>query len=329
MGTTRIKVIDLSAEAQEIKTSRKHAEKLTGVAKLKKKKASKVSEVPNVSEEKGITKATESVSLEEHLRGEIEATSGKHPGREKKVEKTAESPVARRHHQGRKYQQAAKLIDKSKSYAISEALDLLSKTSTTKFDPTVEVHLNVADKNLQATVKFPHPVGHRKEPRYLIFSDSPSVPSKPSRSIERGSPSATAPSVIWASEQTIADIQSGKLKPKRDFDVVIAQPKFMPQLAKIAKILGPAGLMPNPKNGTISQDPQKAISQKDDGAVNLALDPTAPILHTVIGKLSAKPQHLSQNLQALILAVGSTKIKKATITTTMSPGIKVDLTALN
>lgn len=341
MGTTRIKVIDLSSKVKEIKTSRKRAEKLAGVTKLKEEKPA----TTESTEKK--TEATESVpSVKPSVSSVV--TTPSVPS----VIKT-QSKVARKHkrHLGKKYQQAAKLIDKNKSYPAKVALELLSQTSITSFDPTVEVHLNVADKNLKISVNFPHPIGGKtKRTRYLIFSDhkpitestekkqkgqtakTSSVPSEPPRSIERGSPKATVPPVIdiiWADQSIIADIENGKLKPGRDFDACLAQPKFMPALAKIAKILGPRGLMPNPKNGTISQDPQKAIGQKDDGAVNLALDPTAPILHTVIGKLSAKPQHLSQNLAALILAVGPTKIKKATIKSTMGPGIKVDLTSIN
>lgn len=324
MGTTRIKVIDLSSQEKEIKTSRKHAEKLAGVAKLRQKEKTKAGK-----EQKPAT----TVNTEKITENTVKSTV---PDSTKTVQtvvarKTATAPsVVARRHLGKKYQEVVKLVDKSKSYPAKEALELLLRTSITHFDPTVEVHLNVADKNLKLSVTFPHPIlqsktslGHRKELRYLIFSDSPSVPSKSSV------PSVIAKNIIWGDQSTIADIESGKLKPGRDFDQVLAQPKFMPALAKIAKILGPRGLMPNPKAGTISQDPLKTISQKGDSAVNLALDPTAPILHTVIGKLSVKPQHLSENLKTLISAVGPQKIKKATITTTMGPGIRVDPTTLN
>lgn len=310
MGTTRIKVIDLSSDKQEIKTSRKHAEKLTGSPrKLGEAGAAKIKEEKKPKEQKpAITEIkhedSESVSTENHPQGE------------KKVSKSVPSAVAKKstHHLGMKYLTAAKLIDKNHAYPPKEAIDLLYKTSITKFDPTVEIHLNVTDKNVKAAVNFPHAVGGKtKEKKYLVFSDR----------------TTNINNVVWGDEKTIAEIEIGKLKPKRDFDVVIATPKFMPQLAKVAKILGPAGVMPNPKNGTVAENPQKIIEgSSQNSGTDLRTEPMSPIIHTKIGKLSFKPNQLEENLKALIFGIGPTKIQKAIIKSTMSPAIKLDISAV-
>lgn len=309
MGTTRIKVIDLSSEQKEIKTSRKHAEKLAGVAKLKGQKlvtsqSTEKKTEPSISVSPPVAKPSRSIE-----RGSPSATV---PSMIKTKSKVTTGP----RHRGKKYQQATKLIDKSRSYTIAEALDLLLETSTTKFDPTVEIHLNVAERNLRGTVNFPHPVSRKtKQTRYLVFGNKRST--------------INDKQIIWADEKTIADIANGKLKPKRDFDTVLAQPKFMPQLAKIAKILGPAGLMPNPKTGTICQNPDLFFDKTVKTGENYQTELAAPIIHAVIGKLSAKPAHLAQNLETLMKAIGPTKIKKAVIKSTMSPGIKIDIDSIS
>lgn len=319
MGTTRIKVIDLSSDQQEIKTSRKRARlaslakragKLAGsprelgeagAAKIKEEKAPKETK-PAVAEKKPVTESTEKPAGTESNVPSV-------------IKRSVPSVI---HHRGRKYQQATKLVDKSRNYKLAEAIDILYKTSTTKFDPAVEVHLNVNDKNLKGTVAFPHVVaGKTKQTRYLIFSQTSPVPSLITNHI------------IWASEQTITDIEAGRLKPGRNFDAVIASPKFMPKLATIAKILGPAGVMPNPKDGTVTEDIASFFKKDQSAGQEYKTEQAAPIIHTKIGKLSAKPQELSDNLKALILAVGPAKIQKAVITSTMGPGIKVDLSSIS
>lgn len=352
MGTTRIKVIDLSGEQKEIKTSRKHAEKLSGLGKLKEEK--KVKET-KVAQEQQVPPATEAPAVESAAAKEQTGTVP--------VSKTPKPPAVARppsthvegvvgqakkttHHKGKKYQQARSLVDRNKTYKISEALDLLAKSSYTKFDPTVEVHMSVTDKNLSGKVNFPHAVGGKiKERRYLIFSDKQSLSSSRVRlgaglkktitegtekeqKAQKDKTAKTINNIIWANEKTITDIEEGKLKPGRDFDAVIAGPKFMPQLATIAKILGPAGMMPNPKNGTITDNPTDLIEKRKIAGFEYRTDPTAPIIHTQIGKLSFKPIQLEENLKTLVAAIVPTKIRKATIKSTMSPGIKVDINTL-
>ncbi len=318
MGTTRIKVIDLSSDQQEIKTSRKHAEKLAGVAKIKKpeKSVARETEPENqLVKEEGLTQKTQPVEKSEDQQTEIAETSANKPpttGEPQAAKVT--TPRTTTHHAGKKYQNAKKLVE-NRLYSVSEAIALLPKTSITSFDPSVEVHFNVVDKNIKGSTTLPHEVkSKKKEIKYLIFSSKQSTLNQKS--------------IIWGDEKTIDDIQTGKLKPNRDFNLVISTPEFMPSLAKIAKILGPAGLMPNPKNGTITEDVQKTIKSQDAEGYKFKTDPNAPVVHAKIGKLSQKSEELSDNLKTLILAIGPSKIKKAVIVTTMGPAVKLDIASI-
>ncbi len=316
MGTTRIKVIDLSSDKQEIKTSRKRAEKLTGsprfageagAAKIKEEKVTKEQRITKKPQQPTVEKAPaqQTETPAETIKAKVASSAPT-----KKIPKTIQ-----KHHLGKKYKEAKELIDQNQNYSPKDAIGLLYKTSYTKFDPTVEIHLNVVDKNVKTTVNFPHAVGGKtKEKKFLIFSEKQkAIDNQP---------------VLWGNEQTITEIESQKLKPRRDFDVVISSPKFMPTLAKIAKILGPAGLMPNPKNGTVTDDWEKLIGGSKQEGTEFRTDPTAPIIHTKIGKLSDKPENLEENLKALIFAIGPAKIQKAIIKSTMSPAIKLDISAV-
>ena len=324
MGTTRIKVIDLSSDEKEIKTSRKHAEKLTGAAKLKEparnashsdaggekkpKKEPRGKEDKEGKEERTTQAATEKISA---------PTQPSEPSEPSQPAKPSVSGKkhASLHHKGHKYLAAKQKIENGKQYPAKEATALLSETSTVKFDPTVELHLNVVDKSIKGSVNFPHPFAVKsKEKKYLIFAEKKEE--------------VDGKKIIWGDEKTIGDIESGQLKPGRDFDAVISTPKFMPGLAKIAKILGPAGLMPNPKNKTVTEDIAQALKTKDEGFA-LKCEQQAPIIHTKVGKLSAKSEELEENLKALIFAIGPSKIKRATLTSTMGPGIKLDIASFS
>ena len=324
MGTTRIKVIDLSSDEKEIKTSRKHAEKLTGAAKLKEparnashsdaggekkpKKEPRGKEDKEGKEERTTQAATEKISAPTQPSEPSEPSQPAKPSASGKKHTSL-------HHKGHKYLAAKQKIENGKQYPAKEAIALLSETSTVKFDPTVELHLNVVDKSIKGSVNFPHPFAVKsKEKKYLIFAEKKEE--------------VDGKKIIWGDEKTIGDIESGQLKPGRDFDAVISTPKFMPGLAKIAKILGPAGLMPNPKNKTVTEDIAQALKTKDEGFA-LKCEQQAPIIHTKVGKLSAKSEELEENLKALIFAIGPSKIKRATLTSTMGPGIKLDIASFS
>lgn len=305
MGTTRIKVIDLSSDEKEIKTSGKRAEKIARAPKAAK-------------ESKGTDKSKVEESSAEQITTSVPSASSapSEPSPRKSPKPAKPTAKESTHHMGMNYLKATKSIDKNQNYSPKDAIDLLYKTSFVKFDSSVELHINVTDKNVKANVNFPHAVaGKVKEKKFLVFSEKPST--------------INDQRLIWADDKTLGDIESGKLKPKKDFDVVIASPKFMPQLAKVAKILGPAGMMPNPKNGTITDNVTKVIEgTKDVEGTEFRTDPTAPILHTKIGKLSFKPNQIEENLNALIFAIGPAKIQKAILKSTMSPAIKLDITSI-
>ena len=308
MGTTRVKVIDLSSDKKEVKAARKHADKIAGAAIQKDTEGAKVAKVSNI--ENDVTPSEPFVPSEpsEPADSTKSATQTNIPvsNKQKKTRTTSA------HHKGKKWQEANTKVDKTKTYDKAEAIDLLYKTNFAKFDPTVELHINVTEKSVRGSVTLPHPIEvKKKEKKVLVFSDK-KVDTK---------------GVIWADDATIGEIEAGRLKPNKDFDGVFAMAKFMPQLAKIAKVLCPAGMMPNPKNGTIIIDASKVEADTASDAYEFRCDPTAAIIHTKIGKLSNKPTQIEENVKALVLAIGPAKIKTAILTSTMGPGIKLDISS--
>ncbi len=190
------------------------------------------------------------------------------------------------------YKAAVMKIEHKKVYPIDEALALLRQISLTKFDGTVELHINVAEKGLRGNVQLPHGTG--KKIRVAI-----------------------------ADNTTIDKIVEAVEKGKIDFDALVAHPQVMAKLAKVARFLGPKGLMPNPKNGTISPTPEKVAAKLAGGEIAWKTEADFPIIHQVIGKLSFKDKQLEENFKAFTKSVGETKIKNITLKSTMSPGIKI------
>lgn len=223
----------------------------------------------------------------------------------------------------KKLQKAQKQVDEAKLYSISDAIALVKKTSYTKFDGTVEAHFNVdidttsGDQNVRTTVSLPHGTG--KSIKVAVFSTG-----------------KVKEADLSLGEEDIAKIESGKLKPKVDFEVLVAEPSFVPKLAKIAKILGPAGMMPNPKTGTVSTEPEKAVAELKKGKIELRNEPSAPIIHTRIGKVSFEAKALQANFLEVLKALRANKPQKAdpnwilscSLSATMGPGVKVDLNQL-
>lgn len=223
---------------------------------------------------------------------------------------------------GKKYREVKALVDKQ-AYTVDEAVELLKKTSTTKFDSTAEVHfrLNVdpkqADQNVRSTVSLPNGTG--KEVRVVAFVD------------EGGIKAAKAAGAVEAgTAELIAKIEKGWL----EFDVAVADPSQMRELGKIAKTLGTKGLMPNPKAGTVTPDVPKAIGEIKKGKVEFRIDKLSNV-HTVFGKVSFDQAKLKENLVAVIKAILDVKpasikgiyIKGIAIASTMGPGIPLDINA--
>lgn len=223
---------------------------------------------------------------------------------------------------GKKYQAAAEKIERNRSYPPAEAINLAKETSITNFDSTVELHIRLgvdprhADQQVRGVVILPHGLG--KTVRVLVFADSEG---------ERIARDAGADYV--ADDELIADIQKGWT----DFDVAIATPDMMGKVGRLGRILGPRGLMPNPKAGTVvpAEDIPRAINEAKAGRVEFRVDKTAN-LHVPIGKASFDDNYLFNNMASVMDAVKKARpanakgayIKKVALTTTMGPGIKVD-----
>ncbi len=223
---------------------------------------------------------------------------------------------------GKKYNEAVKLVDAKKTYSIADAIELVKKTSTTKFDGSVEVHFNLgidpakSDQSVRGTLTLPHSIGKTK--RIAAFVDSTN---------EKAAEEAGAD--IVGGDALIAEIaSSGKIA----FDVAIATPNMMPKLAKVAKILGPKGLMPNPKSETVTTDVKKTIAELKKGKVSFKNDDTGNV-HQMIGKVSLDSAKLLENLQALLENLRRSKpasskgvfIKSCTLTSSMGPAVRVQV----
>lgn len=221
---------------------------------------------------------------------------------------------------GKKYQEAAKKIEKNRVYSLSEALKLATESSPVKFDASVEVHVRLgvdprqADQNIRATVALPHGTG--KDVRVAVFA-----------------PESEHAAAKKAGVDIIGDEEFLKQLDKEDlnFDILIATPQYMPKLGKYARLLGPRGLMPNPKSGTVATDVAKAVSEAKAGKVEYRVDKQA-IVHLSVGKVSFGADKLTENAQAFFTSLNSQKpsslkgvyVKSIAITTTMGPGIKVE-----
>ena len=220
---------------------------------------------------------------------------------------------------GKKYVESAKLVDSNALYDVAEALDLAIKTGKAKFDETVEVHVRLgvdgrhADQQVRGAVVLPNGTG--KTVRALVFAKGDKVQA----ALDAGADYAGA-------EELVAKIQGGWM----DFDVVIASPDMMGVVGRLGKVLGPRGLMPNPKAGTVTPDVAKAVTEAKAGKIEYRLDKTN-IIHCPIGKVSFGTEKLAENMDTLVKAVVKAKpaaakgqyIRSCTVASTMGPGVKV------
>ena len=221
---------------------------------------------------------------------------------------------------GKKYVESAKLVDSSALYDVAEALDLSIKTGKAKFDETVEVHVRLgvdgrhADQQVRGAVVLPNGTG--KTVRALVFAKGDKVQA----ALDAGADYAGA-------EELVTKIQGGWM----DFDVVIASPDMMGLVGRLGKVLGPRGLMPNPKAGTVTPDVAKAVQEAKAGKIEYRLDKTN-IIHCPIGKVSFGVEKLQENFDALLGAIVRAKpaaaqgqyVKSCTVASTMGPGVKIN-----
>lgn len=218
------------------------------------------------------------------------------------------------------YRKAFDLVDRSKLYAPNEAIKLAKETTTTKFDATVEVAMRLgvdprkADQMVRGTVNLPHGTG--KTARVIVFASG----AKADEAVAAGADEV-------GTDELVARIQGGWL----DFDAAIATPDQMAKIGRIARILGPRGLMPNPKTGTVTMDVTKAVADIKGGKITFRVDKHAN-LHLIIGKASFTPEQLIDNYAAVLDEVLRAKpsaakgkyLRKVALATTMGPGIPVD-----
>jgi large subunit ribosomal protein L1 len=222
---------------------------------------------------------------------------------------------------GKKYVEAAKLVDRTKAYPPADAVGLVKETSVVSFDPSIEAHLRLgvdprhADQMVRGTVVLPHGTG--KVVRVAVFAQG-----------EKAQEALRAGADEVGGEDLVKRIEAGWL----EFDVALATPDMMGQVGRLGKILGRRGLMPNPKAGTITFDLERAIREVKAGRVEFKVD-KAGIIHAAIGKASFEPEALVANLATLIDAVNRAKpagakgtyLRTLTIASTMGPGIRVDI----
>ena len=222
---------------------------------------------------------------------------------------------------GKKYTEAAKLVDRATQYDVAEAISLVKKTAVAKFDETVEAHIRLgvdgrhADQQVRGAVVLPHGTG--KTDRVLVFAKGDKVAE-----------AEAAGADFVGGEELIPRIQN---EGWFDFDVVVATPDMMGVVGRLGRVLGPKGLMPNPKAGTVTMDVTKAVNDIKAGKIEYRLD-KANIIHCPVGKASFTEEQLTENFNTLMDAIIKAKpasakgtyMKSVTVTSTMGPGIKVN-----
>lgn len=236
----------------------------------------------------------------------------------KKGPKPVTRPLLER--RGKNYRKVAEQLDSAKTYTLAEALELATKTNPSKFDASVELHIRLgvdprqADQNIRATVSLPHGTG--KTIRVAVFA-----------------PEADHAAAKKAGADVVGDETLLKQLEKEElnFDILVATPQYMPKLGKYARLLGPRGLMPNPKSGTVATDVAKAVSEAKAGKVEYRVDKQA-IVHLAIGKVSFGAAKLAENAKSFFDSLASQKptslkgsyVKTISVATTQGPGIKVE-----
>ncbi len=240
--------------------------------------------------DKGLEEIREKYPAGEKI--ELKAEEVKTESEETKSTDRSTWPANKRHlfKNGKKIKAARAQVDKNKLYSPEEAIKLLKQVNIAKFNATVTLHLNLKERLPKVEVNFPYSTGKTK--RIEIVTD-----------------------------KTLAKIEKGQL----DFDILIATPAMMPKLAKYARILGPKGLMPNPKMGTVTNDPEKKKKELEGGKTIIKSEPKFPLMHVNIGKIEQKDTELIANLKTVLDAVKPKNILSATLASTMSPGIKIQI----
>lgn len=217
---------------------------------------------------------------------------------EKKTKKEKFQPVKGPKH-SKSYNEKAALVEK-RLYDLTEAIALLPQLKRAKFDETVEIHITTTETGISGSVTLPHGTGKQVRVTIANGSDQAEI------------------------ETLLKKIESGNI----DFDILIATPDAMPKLARAAKILGPRGLMPNPKNGTVSPTPDVVANKFLGGQINFKTEAKFPLLHAAVGKVSFDESKIQENIKTFIAALDRKKIKNVTLKSTMSPAIHLNMASL-
>ncbi len=217
------------------------------------------------------------------------------PTQEKKTKQpdkpkgTKPHPKSMHRQRSKKYQEVRKLVERDKHYTLDEAVKLIKKISYAHFDASVDLHINVTRTGKLGEVDLPHSSGKTKR-------------------------------VVIVDDKVLKQIEAGQL----DFDVLITHPQYMPKLAKFARILGPKGLMPNPKNGTITTEPEKVKAKLEKGNhLTLKTEAKAPLIHLSIGRASFSEKQLKENITAVLNAFKPSEVKAVFLAPTMGPSIRL------
>lgn len=275
MGKIRIKTFDESSAENE--------------AKLKAKREAKKAEKARVSGMGGGQRVKTVGPSEEELMTPV-VESPEAVAEKKKEEKSKKAKFVISKELSKRHKENQNFVSKTQKYNLDQALETLKKFKMSKFDETVELHINVKEKGLSGQLTLPYGTGKKKI-------------------------------IKIADEKVIDEVAKGKIT----FDVLVATPQMMPSLAKVARVLGPRGLMPNPKNGTISDNPEKAVKDLEGGQVNYKTESEHPIIHASVGKVSFQNKMLKENINAFIASIGPANIKSITLKSTMSPAIRLSI----
>ncbi len=314
MGKIRVKTIGIEEDEKDQKKKAKLKAETKRIEAAKKQGAEKKAQEESEANEEPKEKSSPVIASETKQsleKSEIAASPTKPRSDEEKTdEKPAEKKSAKKEskYKSKKSKKAkphsasylatAKLVDKTKTYSLSEAIEILQKAKKTKLDETVELHINTNEKGVSGNLLLPHGTGKKSKIEIADYASDPKHV-----------------------EELVKTITAGQV----NFDILIATPETMSHLAKVARVLGPKGLMPNPKNGTISPKPKEAIKKFEGGQINFKTEPKFPIIHMSVGKISFEEKQLSENIKAIFKAVQTKNIKNVTLKSTMSPGIKLSI----
>lgn len=290
MGKIRVKTLGVDEIEKKQKQQAKKRQEKKKIVKVPGLKGGEriVAVGPSEEELAKMDVSTETKGTEETKASEVK----------KEYAETKRKKQAKERVRSKNYQISAKLVDRTKKYALNDALTLLDKLQKSKFDETVELHINTIEPGISGTTVLPHGTGKT----FRVAIANPSVGS-------------------GQADELFKKIEQGII----DFDILLATPEAMPRLARVAKFLGPRGLMPNPKNNTLTKDPEKVAASFKKGQINFKTEAKSPIMHLSVGKISYGAKKLSENIQNILEAVKKEKIRNATLKSTMSPGIKLNL----